>query len=52
MHQESKPLLTNSAVTDELVLDADDLKRLAALLNILMEVDFHLNRDAKEKTND
>lgn len=42
----------STAVNDEPVLTASELKRLAHLLNVLMEVDFYLNRNKQELTYD
>lgn len=41
---------TNPTVIDEQDLNNDELKRLAKLLDVLMEVDFELNRQ-KDKAN-
>lgn len=40
-----------SAVNDELLLDADELKTLAKLLDVLMEADFEINRNERLATN-
>lgn len=44
--------LASTVVIDEPILDADELKQLARLLDVLMEVDFYLNRKQMETTND
>lgn len=45
MKQPQEPVPISPAVNDEPVLDADELKTLAKLLDALMEVDFELNRN-------
>lgn len=42
----------NTAVNDEPTLTDQELRRLAQFLNVLMEVDFYLNRKLQEITND
>ncbi len=44
MNQPSEPAPNSTAVTDEPVLTADEIKQLAKLLDVLMEVDFMQNR--------
>lgn len=46
MNQQPKPVTDIQAVNDELLLDADELKQLAKLFDVLMEVDFEQNRNA------
>jgi len=47
-----KPEPGSPAVDDEPVLTEQELKRLAQLLDVLMEVDFYINRKQKEPTDD
>ncbi len=47
MKQQPKPIHTSTAVTDEPVLAADEIKQLAKLLDVLMEVDFMLHRKSE-----
>jgi hypothetical protein len=51
MQQPQEPEQSSQAVNDEPVLDTDELKTLAKLLDVLMEVDFELNRDERLVTN-
>ncbi len=51
MKQQPKPVTDNQAVNDELLLDVDELKQLAKLFDVLMEVDFEQNRDAGVLSN-
>lgn len=52
MERSPEPTKTDIAVADEQLLDTGELRRLAALLDVLMEVDFLVNRSLKETTND
>lgn len=47
MEQQLKPASNSTAVIDDPVLTADEIKQLAKLLDVLMEVDFMLNRNQK-----
>jgi len=44
MEQQPKPAPNSTAVIDEPVLNADEIKQLAKLFDVLMEVDFMQNR--------
>lgn len=46
MKQLPKPVTDIQAVNDEPVLDTDELKQLAKLFDVLMEVDFEQKRNA------
>jgi hypothetical protein len=47
-----KQVAASTAADDEPILTEQELKRLAQLLNVLMEVDFYLNRSKQEHTDD
>jgi len=51
MKTTQEPVSTSPAVNDEPVLDVDELKTLAKLLDALMEVDFELNRNERLVAN-
>jgi len=51
MKTTQEPVPTSPAVTDEPVLDADELKTLAKLLDALMEVDFDMKRNQGLEAN-
>lgn len=43
MINETTPELTSTAVIDEPVLTDEELKRLASVFDVLIDVDFYLN---------
>ena len=51
MQQPQEPEQTSTVASDEPVLDTDELKTLAKFFDVLMEVDFEINRNERLVVN-